>query len=98
MKDAGGLSAATSATFVQDAGDDTGRARLEAPGAVASRERGRRWAAWGGRAPVLACQTTENASKRRASRVTGEASFLQLQMWELLRGGVFFLGCPRLHM
>lgn len=90
MKDAGGLLATTPATFVQDTGDDTGRARLEVPGAVACGGRGRRWAAWGGRAPVLACQTTENASELRASRMTGEASFLLLQMWELLKGGAFF--------
>lgn len=96
MKDAGGLLACARPPGVQDTGGDTGRARLEVPGAVACGGGAGDGRPGGGRA-VLACQATENAAELRASRMTGEASFLLLQMWELLKGR-FFWGCPRLHM
>lgn len=89
MENAGGLSATTPATFLQDAAADTGRPRLGALGVVASG--GEVMGGLGREGPVLACQTTESASELlHASETIGEGPFLLLQIWESFKGKVFF--------
>lgn len=78
--------------FLQHAGGDTGRVRLEAPGLRPAR--GEVTGGLGRGDPVLACQTTEHVSEPHASGMIGEASFLFLHTWGSFRGGVFFWEAP----
>jgi len=78
--------------FLQHAGGDTGRVRLEAPGLRPAR--GEVTGGLGRGDPVLACQTTEHVSEPHASGMMGRRHFCSCTRGEVL-GGAFFSGRPQ---